>query len=168
MTALSGPAVTVAAITAGICGWLVVDEPVELGRRDLAATDEEPTEGDNVNDLDVWCDIKDRWWFGLTTCAPDYPVPVGRVAVAVTVTVTHCLPIRDGKSLNYQVPTGQRHVAIKQRGRVDLSAYDPTAGVLGRWTHEDITEQTVWQSGGWLPGRWALQVTDPTPVEADA
>lgn len=27
----------------------------------------------------------------------------------------------------------------------------------------DITEQTVWQPGAWLPGRWALQVTDPTP-----
>jgi len=160
MTALSGPPVTVAAITAGLCGWLVVDEPVELGRHDLAATDEVPRPGVH----DRYCVMRvtnerlgsER---GLVVRESDdvIPVPVGRVAA--TVTVTHCLPI-----------------VLDPDDLPDVPELIESDGVVRHWPDGafcdeeavDITEQTVWQPGAWLPGRWALQVTDPTPVEAQA
>ena len=158
MTPLAGPPVTVAAITAGLCGWLVVDEPVELGRHDLAATDEQPAHqwigepGQRVGEVWTDNDITTLAWFPPGAPESFHPVPVGRVAA--TVTVTHCLPI-----------------VLDPDDLPDVPELIESDGVVRHWPDGafcdeeavDITEQTVWQPGAWLPGRWALQVTDPTP-----
>lgn len=158
MTALSGPPVTVAAITAGLCGWLVVDEPVELGRHHLAATNGPLTDGQCFGPRRVEMGSDDAWWLrDDSLIGPVIPVPVGRVAA--TVTVTHCLPI-----------------VLDPDDLPDVPELIESDGVVRHWPDGafcdeeavDITEQTVWQPGAWLPGRWALQVTDPTPVEAQA
>ena len=122
------------------------------------AWNEEPTLGDQFGDWAVFASGVDRHDFAIADDTANWhPVPVGRVAA--TVTVTHCLPIGPRRRCEF---SSAEHVCFPNgyRGeRIDVWLKSDGA----QWTCDDITEQTVWQPGAWLPGRWALQVTDPTP-----
>lgn len=160
--------VVAAAITAGLLDKVVVDEPVDPGPITITADDDWDSVQDTSRRLggvepgpDIWFGPGGAW----LSMPGDKPAPsprgdwrhvrVGRVAC--TATVTACLPI-----------------VLDPDDLPDVPELIEADGVVRHWPdgafHDDeaidITADTVWQPGAWIPGRWVLVLADITPVEA--